>query len=49
MTDMLPASPVLWDGVKGSYIKQTKILTRARGTAVRQNPCLLGRGGFTGL
>jgi len=44
LTGMLPASRALQGGVLGSYIKSTKILTRARSTAVRQNPRLLGRG-----
>jgi len=47
LTGALPASPVLQGGVEGSYIKSTEILTRARSTAVRQNPRLLRRGGFT--
>jgi hypothetical protein len=35
-----PLDPVLKDGVKGSYIKKIKILTRTRSTDARQNPAL---------
>jgi hypothetical protein len=34
---------------EGSYIKLTKILTRARSTAERQNPRPLGRKGFNSV